>query len=256
MGDDLLLLAIHPARRRIRVADRIPYALRAAELVELTLRGRTGLAAGRITVLDAARTEDRRLNNTLYALAGKPPTLGDWLRKTPRGFAQEYLSRLEDQRTVRVRRRGPRGRLPRPQILWVDPERHQAVRARLDEVVRDPESVRVGEADRALATLVHACGLGDRLYRGLRGRGARKRLARIAGGSRIARDAQAASLAPDQELAEVISHAADHLTRELRSELTDMYTSTVDGPGSSGWGHYGSHDGGHHGGFGGDGSDN
>ncbi|SDO10629.1 GPP34 family phosphoprotein [Actinacidiphila guanduensis] len=178
LADDLALLALDPAKRRIRAAGRLPFALRAAELAELALAGRIELTR-RIEVRDSARMADRRLDNTLQALARTTPAplLDTWLRTTPRGLAGEYVSRLEDRRTVKVRRVRERGGRTRTDILAVDRERRDAVLARLDAAVRSRQPA---EADRCLAVLVHACGLGAHLYGRLTGRAARRRLAALA----------------------------------------------------------------------------
>lgn len=87
--------------------------------------------------------EDRRLSNVLRSLsaAAPPPGLKDWLRRTPRSLTIEYLSRLEDQKAVRVRRwRDPGGRA-RHDILSVDLPRRRALLARLDNVVRSGSAV-------------------------------------------------------------------------------------------------------------------
>ncbi|MFJ6850388.1 GPP34 family phosphoprotein [Streptomyces sp. NPDC091271] len=107
-ADELLLLAIVPGRHRIRIRSesRLRYALRASELADLCLAGRIVVGRRLIEVLDTQPIEDRRLSNVLQGLGAAAPPLGprDWLRRTPRSLTVEYLSRLEDQKAVRVRR--------------------------------------------------------------------------------------------------------------------------------------------------------
>ncbi|MFJ8849963.1 GPP34 family phosphoprotein [Streptomyces sp. NPDC102437] len=139
-GDELLLLAIVPGRQRIRIRseDRLRYALRTSELADLCLAGRIAVGRRQIEVLDTRPVEDRRLSSVLQGLgaAAPPPGLKDWLRRTPRSLTVEYLSRLEDQKVVRVRRwRDSSGRT-RNDILSVDLPRRQALLTRLDTMVR------------------------------------------------------------------------------------------------------------------------
>ncbi|MHA6763814.1 GOLPH3/VPS74 family protein [Streptacidiphilus sp. PAMC 29251] len=184
LGDDLLLLAIHPRTGRIRVADRIGFGLQAAELLELALFERIELTSGigRVEVRDTAPVEDRRLNNSLQRLGrtSPAPTLKSWIRETPRGLAQEYLSRLEDQKAVRVDRMAPRRPQVPPAVTLVDRARQGAVRQRVERAARG--EVDTDPAARGLASLVHACGLDARLYRGPRGWAIRGRLARLDSG--------------------------------------------------------------------------
>ncbi|MFI5750552.1 GPP34 family phosphoprotein [Streptomyces sp. NPDC051644] len=95
-GDELLLLAIVPGSRRIRIRaeDRLRFALRAAELADLGLAGRIAVGLRRIEVIDSRRVEDRRLSNVLHSLGATAPPPGrkDWLRRTPRSLTIEYMA--------------------------------------------------------------------------------------------------------------------------------------------------------------------
>jgi hypothetical protein len=232
-------------------------------LADLGLAGRIVLGARRIEVRHRERTADRRLNNVLSALATAAPPLSpqEWLRTAPRTLTTEYLSRLEDSRTVRVRRSRERGGRTRTEILEVDLTRRQAVQDRMDALAgqrRDPAAPAPGDADLALAALVVSCGLDAHLYPGLRGRPARRRLARAGG-------AGTAVPAADAEAAEAVETGAAALTRGLSEVLSDFYSTTTTGgsglghdldpggwglDGHPGGGHHsaGHHDGGHHGG--------
>lgn len=232
-GDELLLLAIDPGRRRIRGGGRLRFALRAAEVAELAAEGRISLGPRRIDVVDPARLDDRRLNNVLHVLAGTTPapSVEVWLRETPRSLATEYLSRLQDQRTVRVRRsRGRNGRT-RHDILSVDVPRREALVAEVDAAVRagsDAES----SAERALvlAALVQAADLARTVYPGLRGASARRRLARLVARDRLASAAATASAAvPDRELADALSTGIEGLSHRLHRELSDLYADFTTG---------------------------
>lgn len=103
MGEDLLLLAIHPRRGTIRAAERIAFALRAGELVDLALAGRVTIKGRRIKIADTAATGNGRLDTTLAAIgAMRAPTVQAWVQGAPRGLGTQYPSRLADQRAVRV----------------------------------------------------------------------------------------------------------------------------------------------------------
>ncbi|MFG2563421.1 GPP34 family phosphoprotein [Streptomyces sp. NPDC048496] len=264
MGDELLLLAIRPGRRRIRIRaeDRLRFALRASELADLGLAGRIAVGPRRIEVMDSQRVEDRRLNNVLRSLGATapPPSLKDWLRRTSRSLTTEYLSRLEDQKAVRVRRwRDPSGRT-RHDILSVDLPRRQALLARLDSVVRSGSEMSAADRDLTLAALVQAAGLAPAAYPGLRGITDRRRLATLAATFRLVPATAKAAPAADEELAAALTTGADVLTRQLLGELSDLYADFTTGghslghdldPGS--WSEGGAGGAGHHGGGHGDG---
>ncbi|MFG2632150.1 GPP34 family phosphoprotein [Streptomyces sp. NPDC048473] len=257
-GDELLLLAIVPGSRRIRIRaeDRLRFALRAAELADLGLAGRIAVGLRRIEVIDSRRVEDRRLSNVLHSLGATAPPPGrkDWLRRTPRSLTIEYLSRLEDQKAVRVRRwRDPGGRT-RHDILFVDLPRRRALLARLDGVVRSGSAMSTGDRDLILAVLVQTAGLAPAVYPGLRGMADRRRLAALTATVR-------AAPAADEELAAALTAGVDALARQLLGELSDLYADFTTGghslghdldPGS--WSEGGAGGTGHHGGGHGDGS--
>ncbi|MFB7553290.1 GPP34 family phosphoprotein [Streptomyces sp. NPDC056154] len=263
MGDELLLLATVPGRRRIRIRadDRLRFALRASELADLSLAGRITVGSRRIEVTDSRRVEDRRLNNVLRSLgaAAPPPTLKDWLRQTPRSLSIEYLSRLEDQKAVRVRRwREPGGRT-RHDILAVDLPRRRALLARLDSVVRHGPTMSKATRDVSLAVLVQAAGLAPAAYPGLQGITDRRRLAALAAPDHLTPTTAGTAAGADEELAAALTTGADALTRRLLGELSDLYADFTTGghglahdldPGGWSGGGAGS---GHHGGGHGDG---
>ncbi|MGW1411066.1 GOLPH3/VPS74 family protein [Streptomyces sp. NPDC002403] len=261
MGDELLLLAIVPGRRRIRIrgGDRIRFALRASELADLGLAGRIAVGPRRIEVVDPRPVEDRRLSNVLHTLgaAAPPPDLKDWLRRTPRSLTVEYLSRLQDQKAVRVRRwRDSSGRT-RHDILSVDLPRRRAVLTRLDSVVRSGSARSTADHDLTLAVLVQAARLAAAAYPGLRGITDRRRMAALATTRRLAPATAEAAPVADEELAAALTAGADVLTRQLLGELRDLYADFTTGghgighnldPGSWSEGGAGHHGTGHHGG--------
>jgi hypothetical protein len=256
-GDELLLIAIGPRRRRIRGAGRLRFALRAAELADLGLAGRIALGVRRIEVLDARRVEDRRLSNVLHSLRTTvpPPTVKDWLRRTPRSLTGEYLSRLEDQKAVRVRRWRDSSRANRHKILSVDLPRRRELLARLDAVVR-PRRSATSPADRdlTLAALIQAAGLATAAYPGLRGIAARRRLAALAATDRLAPATAGAARAAAGGFGAAPNTCAD-FSRQLLEDLGRLYSDLTTGGHGLGhdlnagsWGAGGEGLSGHHGG--------
>lgn len=256
MGDELLLLAIDPRTRRIRGGGRLRFALRAAELAELAVDGRIRLGARGIGVVDSSRVGDRRLNNVLRSLCGAAPapTVTDWLRGTPRSLVTEYLSRLQDQKAVRVRRWRDRGGRVRHDVLSVDVPRRRVLVAHVDTAVRSgSHAPSCAESALVLAALVQAAGLARAVYPGLRGFPARRRLARLTA-DRLPTTTAHAPVA-DRELAGALVTGADLLSRRLYDELTDLYADFTTGghslghdldPGAWSGADPTSHTGGHH----------
>ncbi|SEN04286.1 GOLPH3/VPS74 family protein [Actinacidiphila rubida] len=251
-GDELVLVAVEPGKRRLRGGERLRFALRAAELVDLLALGRIAMGERAIEVVDRTRVEDRRLGNVLHSLGTTVPApdLKGWLRATPRSLTYEYLSRLEDRKLVRVRRWRDRGGRSHHDILFVDVARRREVLARLDGEDGDP----------ALASLVQAVGLAHVAYPGLRGRAARRRLAARAdagpAGSAAPAVRDAARAVHEQEAA-ILAAGLDTFSRRVVGELADLYSDfRTGGVGlghdldSRGWsgGDLGGHHGGHHGG--------
>ncbi|MFF1649365.1 GPP34 family phosphoprotein [Streptomyces sp. NPDC058240] len=257
-GDELLLLAIVPGRQRIRIRgeDRLRFALRTSELADLGLAGRIAVGRRRIEVLDTRPVEDRRLSNVLHSLgaAAPPPGLKDWLRRTPRSLPIEYLSRLQDQKAVRVRRwRDSSGRT-RHDILSVDLPRRRALLTRLDSVVRSGSARSTADRDFTLAVLAQAARLAPAAYPGLRGITDRRRMAALAATHRLAPATAGAVPVADEELAAALTTGADVLTRQLLGELSDLYADfTTGGHGlghdleSGSWSEGGAGGTGHHG---------
>jgi hypothetical protein len=258
LGEDLLLLAVNPRSGRVWVVERMAFALRAAELAELTMAERVVVAGNRISVTDPTPVGDKRLDQALASLqlrSGTPPRLDAWLRDHPRspGMIRRYLITLAGHDVVKIERRGT-GPGSGTRIVLRDGECRDQARARIDRVVRDDPDAAAG--DRALAAIVHACGLDRHLYRGLRGRAARKRLAHLTDHSPVTTGTRAAIDTADAALADGIARALSEgiakMTRELSAQIRhDERLGTFqnsDGQGqhhSSGPTHHG-----HHGGYG------
>ncbi|HEY3873479.1 MAG TPA: GPP34 family phosphoprotein [Actinocrinis sp.] len=177
LGEDLLMAAIAPRGGRVRVPDRIGFALRAAELVDLVLAGRIEVEGRRIAVIGQTPIGDRRLAGVLAALESEneAPTVKTWLRGALEDvtMAGEYFSLLQDQGAVRVEQRR-NAALTDPRIVVLDTARRAAVLARIDGVAQGRAAP---PPDVVLAGLVSACRLDRHLYRGPFGRSARRRLA-------------------------------------------------------------------------------
>ena len=258
-GDELVLVAIEPGKRRLRGGERLRFAVRAAEVADLAAQGRIRVGERRIEVVDPERVEDRRLNNVLHSLgtADPAPGLKEWLRATPRSLAHEYLSRLEDQKLVRVRRWRDRGGRTHHDILFVDVDRRRKLLDRLDR----PDRPDAADGDGVLAALVQAAGLAPVAYPGLRGRAARRRLAARAEAGTLTPAVGDAARVVDEETVAIVDRGLDTLGLRLIGELTDVYSDfstgghglghDLDAGGWSGGGAGGGHHGGgHHGGDG------
>ena len=175
IGDDLLLLAISPRDGRVQAAEHMGTALRGAEALDLSLARRVAVADGRITVADPRPIGHPLVDRTLATLhaEGGAPRLQAFFaeRPTEPAVLHQYVGHLADRGVIRVERRGDGGGRTRTRLVLVDMERSAYVHTRIENVA--------STGDRALGSIVHACGLDEYLYPGLRGRSARRRLARL-----------------------------------------------------------------------------
>ena len=174
IGDDLLLLAISPRDGRVQAAEHMGTALRGAEALDLSLARRVAVADGRITVADPRPIGHPLVDRALATLhaEGSAPRLQAWFaeRPTEPAVLHQYVGLLADRGVIRVERRGDGGRM-RTRLVLVDMERSAYVHTRMENIASN--------GDRALGSIVHACGLDEYLYPGLRGRSVRRRLARL-----------------------------------------------------------------------------
>ncbi|MBS2550879.1 GPP34 family phosphoprotein [Catenulispora sp. NL8] len=101
---------MNPRSGSVRVVERIRFALRATDLIELTMAGRIGLGGGRITVSDPTPVGVERLDEVLAWLHEnrQNTALEVWLREGPPGLRmiRRYLTILADQGALRIRDRG------------------------------------------------------------------------------------------------------------------------------------------------------
>lgn len=199
IGDDLLLLAINPRDGRVHAAEHMGTALRGAEALDLSLARRVAVADGRISVADPRPLGhplvDRSLA-TLYAEGGAT-WLQAWFaeRPTEPAVLNQYVTLLADRGVIRIDRRGDGGR-GRTRLVPLDTERCAYVRNRIENVA--------SFGDRALGSMVHACGLAEYLYPGLRGRSARRRLSRLAEDEQLAPEVRGAIEAVGAAVADVV----------------------------------------------------
>jgi Golgi phosphoprotein 3 (GPP34) len=188
LSEDLLLLAISPRNGSIQAMERVGLALRATELIELAHARRVTCVEGRITVADPTPLGDPRLDPALAEFRDRvpEPTLDTWLRaRRPDepgplrryGLVPHYLSDLVRAGVVRVD--SPNGKVsPSTRVVIRDTERRDRIRARIDRLVSGTPDT--AAEDGALGVVVRVCGLDRQLFRGLRGRVARQRLAGLA----------------------------------------------------------------------------
>jgi hypothetical protein len=174
IGDDLLLLAINPRDGRVQAAEHMGTALRGAEALDLCLARRVVGGDGRISVGDPRPIGHPLVDRSLASLhaEGGATRLPAWFAERPTEAAvlTQYVTLLADRGVIRIERRGDGGR-SRTRLELVDLERCAYVRTKIENVA--------SAGDRALGAVVHACGLDEYLYPGLRGRSARRRLSRL-----------------------------------------------------------------------------
>ena len=263
LGEDLLLLAVNRRNGMIQKEERMAPALRALELIELSLAGRVTVEQGRIEARDGSPTGHRLVDSALRSLRAdaKPTKVETWLRgkDSDHGRPGPYIALLGRQQVIRVEYRG-QGLARTTRITVRDQERYAQARARIDLVARGEASATAG--DHALAGIVHACGLGPYLYRGPHRLVARRRLARFDVPREVTESMRDAVTAADAELAKAVAEALSSgiatMTNELMKVLRLEYRLDTYSSHPYGAGHhhhsptdFGSHSGHHHSGSGG-----
>jgi hypothetical protein len=251
LAADLLLLAIDPQRRNLRVIERLDYALMGADLVELALARRVVMEGDRVLVLDARPTGDRLLDEALASIAAKdrPPRAKAWVQAVRKGLRSDYLGVLTEQRAVQP--------VPRPflrfftvtDLVVLEPGRQTGIKARIDAVA---SGAAVDAArDRALAGLTHAAGLAGVLYPGGANRALRRRLQQATRSERVGADVLRATAAVSDLAVDAASRAATEsaIWAATDAAVHAAMSAAVDAAHSAGQsGHSGGHDGGGHGG--------
>ena len=190
IGRDLVLLAIDPARGRVRGSAFLRYGLMGSELVRLIAAGRIDMQDGRIVAAVAGPTGDPNLDAALTSILGarRPPRAASWIGRPRRQIVGGYLSMLAAGGVVASTGSGRRTR-------WeiTDPAAAASARERLDRTALGLAPAGITGA--AYAGLAHAAQLDQVLYRGRGSRAIRKRCAQLGKGQGVAFELAAADAA-------------------------------------------------------------
>lgn len=263
LGEDLVLLSVHPDNGTIVTKSRLGYGLRGSELVRLAASGRAGITGDRIVVLDGQPTGDEQLDAALASLAGarRPPRPKTWVGHPGSQIVDTYLARLAATGAIRQERGTVLAFIPVVRWRIADTARAADARARLDAIARATGPVDTAQA--AFAGLASASGLGPVLYPGRANRQVRQRLERIAKGELTqgvgaAQTAQATRATDAAARAAAQSAATDAATQAATDAATAAATQAATHAAVSAAVHAAHHaasDGGHggHGGGGGGG---
>jgi hypothetical protein len=203
--------------------ERMAPALRALELIELSLARRIAVDQGRIKLEDPSPIGHRLLDHTLSSLSAKaaPVKVEVWLRGNADepGILGQYLALLGRQQVIRIVHRG-QGIARSTHITVRDQERYAQARARIDRVVNGEASVTA--EDHGIAGIVHASGLGPRLYRGPHRLMARRRLASSTVPDGVTESMRSTVDAADAEFANVVAEALSSGLAKMTKELTTL----------------------------------
>jgi hypothetical protein len=176
LPEELLLLALHPAKGHLRDRDKLKYGLSAAVLGELEAAGvvRPEAMGKRFAILRPAPTGDPQLDETAGRLrAGERPKTKTWVRRNARRVHEPYLSRLVAGRTLQARAHRVLGVFPVTRYTVLDKELLSGVRSRLDQAAHGRKTL---DDSTRLGALVAAVRLDRHLYRGGENRELRRRL--------------------------------------------------------------------------------
>lgn len=238
LAADLLLLALDPVRRTVRASDKIDYALRGAELVELAIAERVTVLDGRVQVVDPHPTGDLRLDAALESIrtARRPPRAKAWVQARRKGLRRDYIAELVSRRAVRVESHPFLLVFTTTRYIVLDADGKAQATARVLAIARGaaPQSAR----ERALCGLIHACGLSRYLLPGGANRAARKRLEHVARRDRISADAlRATRTATDAAVAAAANAAIDAAVLAATTATMDAAYHPAD-PGHHGGVHH------------------
>ena len=189
LADDLLLLAAR-ADGTLPIPEKLRFGLAGTELIRLAAGRRVDVVRGRIEIIDSAPTGDPLLDDALASMTGgrRGPTAKAWVARERRGLVGRYLARAEAAGVIRAERRKALGFIPVTRWTVVDTGRAAQARARLEVIAASTGTVSSAQA--ALAGLASAIDVTGRVFPGLAGAAARKRL-RQAAKSDAASDATA-----------------------------------------------------------------
>jgi Golgi phosphoprotein 3 (GPP34) len=154
----LYLLAYDKRRRRLTARTQLGYALRAAALADLELRGNLADEGGKVRVADDRPVGDPVLDAVLQEIAGsRPRGWGHWVRAGQRAIKRAVQDQLDAGRWIRVAPRRVLGLFPAATITLRDPRalsRLTLIAARTLHGGRPAE--RVDRRDAALVALAAA----------------------------------------------------------------------------------------------------
>jgi hypothetical protein len=154
----LYLLAYDKRRRRLTARTQLGYALRAAALADLELRGNLADEGGKVRVADDRPVGDPVLDAVLQEIAGsRPRGWGHWVRAGRRAIKRAVQDQLDAGRWIRVAPRRVLGLVPAATITLRDPRalsRLTLIAARTLHGGRPAE--RVDRRDAALVALAAA----------------------------------------------------------------------------------------------------
>jgi hypothetical protein len=188
LGEELLLLALDADKGLIRGSVVLPYGLSATSLADLAALGRLTLtrpdgSLGITAVADVGEGTttppigDPILGGVFAALMDSPELgrhPGQFIRLASDQMLHTYLEGAKGRGILTWDApKHPKARYGRFRLL--DVEAAAAARARLDRVAAGTGP---GERDLDLAAVVHGIGLGQIVFKGLRGRSRRANLAR------------------------------------------------------------------------------
>lgn len=179
LAEELLLVAYDETGRASTGTAELDCGLAGAVLVELAMRGRIDVSAGKVTVLDASATGEPVLDGVLDRIEreGKARKPEWWVGKLRSGLRARLLARLMQRGVLRLERHKVLGLFPVRRYPSVDPALERAARARLDLAV--VKGVEPDARTAALASLLHACGLAKRSFPDLDRRQLKARMSQI-----------------------------------------------------------------------------
>jgi hypothetical protein len=187
IGDDLLLLTVS-TDGTLALPAKLRFGLAGSELVRLAAARRVDIVRRRIVVRDTTPTGDPLLDEALASMSGgRGPAAKAWVARHRAGLVGRYLARAEAAGIIRADRRKALGFIPVTRWTVVDSARAAQARARL--VAAAEGSGPLDPAQAALAGLASAIDVTRRVFPGLAGAAARKRLRKAARREPVAADA-------------------------------------------------------------------
>jgi hypothetical protein len=238
LGQDIVLLAIGPDGK-LRVAEKLRFAVAGSELVRLAAEHRVDVVDGRIQVLDHTPTGDVLLDAAFSHIqrAKHPPRAKSWVAQSRPHLVGAYLEQLIACDVVRADRRRALGIFTTTRWTVIDSARAADAQARLDEVARS--SGTADAAQSALGGLVHAIGLDAVIYprsEGEASKNARGRLKEIARRDPVSRAIHTAAVQAAVD-ASIDAAVAASIHSAVTASVHAAHHASHDG-GAAGGGHH------------------